>query len=176
MSELIEKLWLTIEVLCNIIEVLVNSFIKFAAHLYKIKPVPAIRIRPSRGRIHIAFNTDTGSESVDARIEKIDSARESLADALAAMDELKTRAQENKRDLEFLTHQIQRAEVDKASLSEELKTLKDLATLDSDSVRKVLRLPTRVSIWTERVIAFVLGVAASTIASVFYEHVVKRVF
>jgi hypothetical protein len=50
-----------------------------------------------------------------------------------------------------------------------------MAALDSEAVRKVLRMPTRVSIWTERVIAFLLGVIASTLASILYEFVVKKI-
>lgn len=85
------------------------------------------------------------------------------------MDELKERAEENKHELEFLTQQVERAELDKANLSGELKTLKDMAALDTEAVRKVLRLPTQVSIWTERVISFLLGVMASVLASFLYD-------
>lgn len=100
--------------------------------------------------------------------------RAGLTDALSAMDELKEIAEGNRRDLVLLKHQIRAAEAQRQSVSGELDALKEIAALDSESVRKALRLPTRVSIWTERVIAFLLGIAASILASVLYEYVIKK--
>jgi hypothetical protein len=175
-ANIIDKLKLTLEIVANITEVLLNSAIKMAENLYSLDNAPRIRIS-AKGPYGISISyveKGKANATIDDRLAKIESARESLVEALSAVDELKERAQENKRDLEFLTEQIQRAEIDKKSLSGELQTLKGIASLDSESVRKVLRLPTKVSIWTERVIAFGLGILASTIASLIYEHGIKK--
>jgi len=89
------------------------------------------------------------------------------------MDELKQIAEGNKRDLALLNYQIQNAEAQRQSVSGELDALKGIAALDSESVRKVLKLPTRVSIWTERVLAFLFGVISSIVASYLYDYFVK---
>lgn len=73
----------------------------------------------------------------------------------------------------MLRYQIKRAETYKQSVRGELEALKEMATLDSETVRRALRVPTRVSIWTERVIAFSFGIAASVVASYVYEFFVK---
>ncbi|MGM4928071.1 hypothetical protein [Tardiphaga sp. 619_E2_N8_5] len=154
-------------------EVGVNVLVVIFNKQMRLVGLGEVRIKTKEGRIKLLVG-DATEASVDERIAKIESARTSLTEALSAIDELKERAEENKQDLEFLTKQIERAELDKANLSGELQTLKGLAALDSDSVRRVLKLPTRVSIWTERVIAFLFGVAASTVASLLYEYVVKK--
>lgn len=164
---------LLFEVFCNILEVFYNLVIEVARKALGVK-IPRVRVRPSATHgIQLAFDKELPSENVDTRIAKIEVARENLAEAIAAVDELKDLAEENKRDLEFLTAQIQRAQENKASVSDELEALKGLAALDSEAVRKVLKLPTRVSIWTERVIAFLFGVISSIIASYLYDFLVK---
>lgn len=173
-----EKIELSFEIAANIAEVIVNSAIKMIEATYSIKEVPRVRIR-RKGAFGVTVSyveKGVSEATIDDRLAKIESARDSLVEALSAVDELKERAEENKRDLEHLTEQIHRAELDKQSLSSELQTLKGIASLDSESVRKVLKLPTRVTIWTERVIAFGLGILASTIASLIYEYVIKRLF
>lgn len=177
MATVLEKLKLTFEIAANIVEVIANSAIRIVESAYSLDDIPKIRIRVKGPfSFSIAYlENDKINATIDDRLAKIETARESLVEALTAVDELKERAQENKRDLEFLTEQIQRAELDKKSLSGELETLKGIASLDTESVRKVLKLPTRVSIWTERVIAFGLGILASTIASLIYDYVIKRV-
>jgi len=131
-------------------------------------------IRPfaTDGR-YIFFGPLSEPSTIDSRIQKIDSARAGLTEALSAMDELKQIAEGNKRDLALLNYQIQNAEAQRQSVSGELDALKGIAALDSESVRKVLKLPTRVSIWTERVLAFLFGVISSIVASYLYDYFVK---
>lgn len=161
------------KVATNILSVLAKAYIEIINRLLRDMGASPIKFRSSsRG---VSISVDDGSERLDERIAKIDTARQSLTEALAAMDELKSRAEENKHELEFLTRQVERAELDKANLSGELKTLKNMAALDTEAVRKVLRVPTQVGIWTERVISFLLGVAASVLASVLYD-LSKRIF
>jgi hypothetical protein len=162
---------LVIEVTANVVEVIFNlalALMPFAGKLGHL------RIRPfaDDGRF-IYFGDIRSGGTVDSRIAKLDAAKASLNDALSAVDELKEQAEGNKRDLELLRYQIRRAETYKQSVSGELEALKEMATLDSEAVRRALRLPTRVSIWTERVIAFLFGVIASVVASYIYEFLVK---
>lgn len=168
----IEFLKFSAKVAANIVSVLAEGYVSILNPALRDVGLSTLKVRSTRRGVSISV--DDGPEPVDERIAKIELARQSLTEALSAMDELKERAEENKHDLEFLTRQIERAELDKANLSGELQTMKQMAALDSETVRKVLRMPTRVSIWTERVISFLLGVIASTIASLIYEYVIKR--
>jgi uncharacterized protein YhaN len=169
-----EKLWIIFEILCSFVEVFINAFIKMQSQLYGVKPVPQVRIRPQRGIIKFYIDKKQGQEAIDERIAKIDVARENLTDALAAMDQLREYAQENKRDLEYLNEKIQKAEASKANVSDELSALKQMSAFDSVTVRRVLGLPTRTSVWIDRCVAFVLGILASTIASFVYAYLMKR--
>ncbi|WP_262047910.1 hypothetical protein [Bradyrhizobium sp. Bra78] len=161
------------KVAANILSVLAEVYIEIINRLLRDLGVSTLKVRSSRRGVSISM--DDGSDRLDERIAKIDIARQSLTEALAAMDELKSRAEENKIELELLAQQVERAELDKVNLSGELKTLKDMAALDTESVRKILKLPTQVSIWTERVISFLLGVVASVLASALYD-LTKRIF
>lgn len=159
----IKILVFTTQVLTNVLIVTINKNLKLVG-------LGEIKFRNTHGRIRFLVG-DNVEASVDERLAKIEAARSSLLDALTAVDELKNKAEENKADLEYLTKQIHAAEENKADLSEQLKTLKSISELDSEQVRTVLKLPTRLSIWTERVIAFLLGIAASILASIIYEQI-----
>jgi hypothetical protein len=111
---------------------------------------------------------------IDDRLAKIEIARESLAEALNAMDELKQRAELNKRDLEELNAALKEAQSEKSSVAAELEALKGLSVLDTETVRKALGVPTTVDRWAERTISFVLGAAASTVATLIWEYGLKR--
>ncbi|MGJ5036191.1 hypothetical protein ACQR13_18970 [Bradyrhizobium sp. HKCCYLRH3059] len=170
---LIEMIKFASRVAANIARVIADSNIEALNQILRTLGLATIKVRSTR--LGVSISVDDGTDTLDARIAKIDTARQSLSEALAAMDELKERAEEHKHELAFLTQQVERAEIDKANLSGELKTLKDMAALDTDAVRKVLRVPTQVSIWTERVLSFFLGVAASVVASFLYD-LSKRFF
>ena len=167
-----DKTRLIIDVGCNILEILFNLLLKFVPRFSSDKK--ELRIRPfaTDGR-YIFFGNPTEPSTIDSRIQKIDSARAGLSEALSAMDELKLVAEENKRDLILLNSQIQNAEAQRQSVSTQLDALKGIAALDSESVRKALRLPTRISIWTERVLAFAFGVISSIVASYLYDYFIK---
>jgi hypothetical protein len=82
-------------------------------------------------------------------------------------------AKDNRRDLALLNSQIEYAEAERESVSGQLNALKGMAALDSESVRKALKLPTRITIWTDRVISFGFGVLSSIVASYVYEYLIK---
>lgn len=104
-------------------------------------------------------------QSFDERLRKIEHARENLTDALSAMDELQAQVEENMRALNELNRAIDGAAQEKDAVSQELKTVRTLAELDTETVRRALGVPTRAKIWADRAIAFVLGIAASLIAT-----------
>jgi 3-methyladenine DNA glycosylase/8-oxoguanine DNA glycosylase len=117
-----------------------------------------------------------GQETIDQRIAKIDAARQSLSEAVEAVDSLKVTAEQNKLDLQELTTAIERAESEKASLHVQLAALKDMAAMDGDAVRTALKLPTSVDIWRERIISFLFGIGASVAAAFVWEFGIKRAF
>lgn len=166
---------LVFDVAINVLEVLLNLLLEMMLFPFGgNKKLGPLRIRPYAGDGRYIYLGETRSrEGIDSRIAKLDAARSSLSDALAAMDELKERAETNKRDLEFLRDQIQRAETHKLSVSGEIEALKEMAALDSETVRRALKLPTRVSVWTERVLSFLFGVVSSIVASYLYDFFVK---
>jgi hypothetical protein len=126
--------------------------------------------------VEFVLTPSKASETIDARLEKIEVARASLEEALAAMDDLKETAEENKRDLATLSAAIDRAENEKTSLTTQLETLKSLAALDSEGVRKGLGLPTAVDMWRERIYGFVFGIIAAVLGSLIWELGIKPVW
>lgn len=125
------------------------------------------------GSIDVALSTPFTERSIDERLEKIETARQNLAEALTAMDEMRDVAESNKRDLERLTNSISKAESDKADLNAQLDALKQIAAIDSDAVREALRLPTEVDKWKERIWGFIFGLIAGLIATVVWEMAIK---
>jgi preprotein translocase subunit SecD len=111
-DDLFEGLRFALKVAGNVLSVVVGHYLEILNPSLRRLGLPTIKIRSSRRGVSVMF--DDGSERVDERIAKIESARQSLTEALSAMDELKERAEENKHDLEFLSKQIERAELDKA--------------------------------------------------------------
>lgn len=128
------------------------------------------------GPIGIKISGPFVSQSIDERLHKIETARQSLSDALDAVDSLKRSAEENKRDLADLTNAIENAQLQKQGVSQELQALKGIAAMESVAVRKALKLPNAVDLWRERIIAFLFGVGASVFATIVWEMGLKRFF
>jgi prefoldin subunit 5 len=126
------------------------------------------------GNIDVELSTPFTSESIDARLKKIETARQNLTEALTAMDELKETAERNRRDLEDLTGAIARAESDKADLNAQLEALKKLSDIDTEVVREAPRIPTEVDKWKERIWGFVVGgVIAGLVATGIWELAIR---
>jgi hypothetical protein len=123
--------------------------------------------------LEVTLLPSKASETIDARLEKIEIARSSLSDALTAIDDLKHTAEQNKRDLAALIESIDRAETEKSKLHGQVETLKTLAELDSERVRKGLGLPTAVDLWRERIYGFVFGIVAAVVGALIWEGGVK---
>jgi hypothetical protein len=126
------------------------------------------------GNIDVSISTPLTRESIDARLEKIEIARQNLTEALSAMDELKNAAEQNRHDLEKLTSAIARAESDKADLHAQLDALKQLSAIDTEAVREALRIPTEVDKWKERIWGFIFGgIIAGIIATGVWELAIR---
>jgi hypothetical protein len=144
-----------------IVDLLRKRGVKFAIRAFGME----VKLAPSKA-----------SETIDTRLEKIETARSNLADALIAMDELKDAAEDNKRDLAALSASIERAEGEKTSLHGELESLKALAAIDSASVRKGLGLPTAVDVWRERIYGFLFGIVAAVIGAIIWDLAMKPIW
>src|SRR5690606_33743463 len=79
---------------------------------------------------------------LDDRLAKIDVARENLAEALRAMDEIRDQAKDNKHALEALNRELEGTSREKENAAKEIETLRSLAQLDTETDRRALGVPT----------------------------------
>lgn len=120
--------------------------------------------------VKLKRRSDAGlNQTLDERLAKIDHARDNLADALEAMDDLRRQAEENKHALEALNRAVQGATRERDAVTSELDTVRSLAALDTETVRRALGVPSPARVWAERLISFVLGVVASLVASAIWQ-------
>lgn len=151
-------------------------FVAFRGYFEFIEAV--LRLSIPNYRRPTAFDKFVSGEtniSIDERIKKIDSARENLTEAIAAIDELRSQANSNKKDLQDALQRISEAEKQRQSLTEEIATVRQLAQADTQSFRRIIGLPTRADAWRERLIGFASGIIASIIASIIYAVVTNLI-
>ena len=142
---------------------LLAAFIKT---LSDVLTSPVLRIGTKNGRPYVDIVwTDQPSQSIDQRIEKIDAARANLADALAAIDELKLAASSNKTDLEDAISQLNQTQAAKLAAERDLSLVRKIADSDVEAFRKLAGVPSRSQVAKERALGFVFGVVASLLAS-----------
>lgn len=84
----------------NMIEYLVGSYIGIIA-----KIIERIDIRFGASGISISIREEA-EHNLDERIAKLDSARQNLVDGITAIDELKTEAEHNKREVSKALEQV----------------------------------------------------------------------
>jgi hypothetical protein len=101
---------------------------------------------------------------MDERLARIEVARSSLADALSAIDDLKFEAEANREALETVNAKIADARDEHRFADKELRDVQALAAIDAQNVRKTLRMTSR-NIWADRLLSFLIGVAASVVAT-----------
>lgn len=102
---------------------------------------------------------------IDQRLAKIEEAKQNLAEALTAIEDLQAEAQTNSRALSQLTDKLDKAEERKTLIQRDIDTLRELSKLDAESMRTGLGIPNRLQVWFERILSFLIGVAASVVAS-----------
>ncbi len=115
-------------------------------------------------------------ESMDARIKKIDVARDNLADALSAMDDLKRMATENQAELTTLQTALTTASKEKESLVNHNDNLKKLSEIEAESIRTALSIPTRSQVRWGYLISFVVGLITTQIFTFVYDFLAKPAF
>lgn len=126
---------------------------------------------PTRyGPLDLNHMLKQSNESVDDRIAKLDQARESLSSAIQAINELEEQANSQKRELVNLTIAAHEAELKNTNLQSRMDELRRLSAIDANVVQEAFNIPSRLQRWMERLIGFLLGIAASIIASLIYSH------
>jgi hypothetical protein len=135
---------------------------------------PVLRIGTKNGRPYadIVFES-APRQSIDDRIAKIDAARSNLAEALSAIDELKSAANANKADLEAALEQLGQTQAAKTAAERELGAVRKIADADIEVFQRLAGVPTRSQVAKERALGFLFGVIASLLASGVWWSIAK---
>jgi hypothetical protein len=115
-------------------------------------------------------------ESIDARIKKIDAARDNLFDALSAMDDLKRMATENQEELTSLQTAIKAASEEKEGLAKHNDNLKKLSEIEVGSIRTALGIPTRSQVRLGYFVSFIVGLVTTQLFTFVYDFIAKPAF
>jgi len=107
-------------------------------------------------------------EPIDKRLANIETARQSLASALSAIDELQAEAELSAAKVEELKAELGAVAAEHEKAQGNLLTAQELAKLDADEVKRLMGVPTAKTVWLERGISFFIGVLASVVASVIW--------
>ncbi|HST57034.1 MAG TPA: hypothetical protein VLK84_00010 [Longimicrobium sp.] len=102
---------------------------------------------------------------LDERIAMIDTARNNLLEGVRAIDELRTEAERNKRELAEGLEKLAQIRESKASLEQKQKAIAEIIQSDVTAFRNIAGIPTPSMIRRERLIGFFIGVTASVLAS-----------
>lgn len=135
---------------------------------------PVFRFGVRNGRPYVElFPKDSQHETIDARLAKIEVARRNLAEALEAIDELKSAAEANQAELVIALERLRDAQDQRASAEKEVQAVRSIAQTDVEVFRKLAGVPSKMEIAKERLIGFILGVLASVIASFIWWALTK---
>jgi hypothetical protein len=140
-----------------------------ASVLYKFMelwttPVLQFHIRADRASVEF-MPKGAVRHSLDERIEKIESARLNLTEALSAIDELKLAAEENKVELAKALQTLSATQTQSADAAKELEAVREIAKSDVGAFQKLAGVPSRREVAWERFIGFIVGIVASVLAS-----------
>jgi multidrug resistance efflux pump len=140
------------------------------ALLFRVWTKPLIQFGVKNGKAHIVILPERGDQvGADERIRKIDEARNNLASALTAMDELKEEANTTKAEAEALREKVSSLIYEKNLASNELNEIQNLVESNIGVFQRLTGVPTRKQIAKERFVGFALGILASLIASLLWE-------
>ena len=106
---------------------------------------------------------------IDDRLEGLENARANLLNALCAIDDLKSDAETTKAELKVALEKLKEAEHNRNLTSNELKELEKIKDSDIGLLKGIIGVPSKKQIAIERVIAFLLGVSASLLASYLWD-------
>ncbi|WP_318764546.1 hypothetical protein [Agrobacterium fabrum] len=120
----------------------------------------------------VLVKKETGS--IDARIAKIELARTNLLEALSAIDEIKTTAEEHKRELASIRASVTAMGKERDQLSADKDLLVQMTATGKDRLRQMLGVPTRLQsilVWFG---TFIFGAVASWIVTFAYDIGIKE--
>lgn len=141
---------------------------RFLALLLKAWDTPLFVLgysRDGRFRVELLPEILGKSPGIDARLARLDHARDNLVAALQAVDELKATAEKNKRELNQALERIEQAQSEKAAAEKDLKSVRQIAETDVEVFKRLAGVPSRSQIGRERFVGFILGVLASVVAT-----------
>lgn len=124
-----------------------------------------------RTKVHITGGSDglrirleePSEQTIDERIAKIDAARTNLVDGLKAIDELKATAEENKLELNRALERLDELQAERQSAESELEDIRQIASADVTSFRRVIGIPSKSEIRRQQFVGFISGVVASLV-------------
>jgi ABC-type transporter Mla subunit MlaD len=122
-------------------------------------------IRAGSSGLSIEAKRKDETEEIDARIAMLDQARDNLAAAIMAVNELKSTAEENKKDVAEALQTLSSIEEDKTNLESKVEAIRQIAQADVTTFRMLARVPSDKDILRERIIGFIMGVIASITAA-----------
>jgi hypothetical protein len=149
------------------ISILVNTILDIWT-----KPVLRLKIEDGKPSVEL-FPHTSPVVSIDERIQRIDAARQNLAEALDAMDELKIAAEQNKAELATAIERLDAARQERASAEKELQGVREIAQSDIEVFKKLAGVPSKLEIAKERLLGFLFGVLASVVASMIWWGLTK---
>jgi hypothetical protein len=109
----------------------------------------------------------SAQKPIDARIAMIDQARDNLASAIGAIDDLKNAAENNKKEIAEALKTLSSLEQNKSALESRVEAIQDIAQADLETFRMLARVPSDADVRRERLIGFFIGVFASLVAGIF---------
>ena len=113
--------------------------------------------------LEITIDEDKGS--IDERIKKIETAKQSLLEGLSAIEELEKEAEKNKLELEDVLTKLSEIKKDKTNKETELNNIRQITAADVSAFKILAGVPTENEKRKDKIVAFCYGVAASIIAA-----------
>lgn len=112
--------------------------------------------------------------SVDERIAKIELARTNLLEALTAIDEIKTTAEEHQRELLSLQTSVTKIGQERDQLSADRELLVQMTAADKERLRRMLGVPTRLQSTITWVGTFIFGAVTTWLFTLAYDVGIKE--
>ncbi|MFH1079409.1 MAG: hypothetical protein V1766_03965 [Pseudomonadota bacterium] len=122
-------------------------------------------IQAGRSGLLIEAKRKDDTEKIDARIAMLDQARDNLAAAIVAVNELKSTVEENKKEVAEALQTLSSVEEDKTNLESRVEAIRQIAQADVTTFRMLARVPSDKDVLKERIIGFIMGVLASIMAA-----------
>jgi hypothetical protein len=125
-------------------------------------------IRPLLAKRYPFLAAKEPTESIDARIKRLDEAKKNLIASLQAIDELERSAAQNKKEAEEALARLKQLHGEKSKVESELAEVRKIVSSDVSTFQRMAGVPGPAQIKRERLIGFGTGVLASVIASAIW--------